>query len=98
MSTRMTKIQEILETNLKGLNLEGMRVYPIWKKWEELVGTAVANRSQPDFVRGSTLVVSVTNSVWMQELKFQEPTLLQQIAKAGLDPPIQSIQFRLRHL
>lgn len=91
------RIDAILAGTLKGLNLEEkFRVYPIWKKWGEIVGETIAQKAQPDYVSGQTLVVSVVHPAWMNELQMQKETILKKIAALGDKHPIQDIRFRLR--
>ncbi|MBI2340006.1 MAG: DUF721 domain-containing protein [Deltaproteobacteria bacterium] len=91
------RVDSILAGTLKGLNLEEkFRVYPVWKKWTEIVGETVSSRAQPDYVTGQTLVVSVTHPVWMNELELQKEILLSKINALDLATPIGDIRFRLR--
>lgn len=92
-----TPIDQILKKSLKDLQLEEtFQVYPIWKNWSSLLGVTIASKSQPDYMMGKTLVVSVENSVWMNELQLQKNKLLEKINQLALDSPIADIRFRLK--
>ena len=52
----------------------------IWQKWEEIVGGPVASTSWPWYFRDlDTLVVAVSDSIWMQQLSFESNTILERI-------------------
>ena len=75
---------------------EIFRVHPIWEKWEELVGKVIASKTHPDYVQGKTLIVSVENSVWMQELEMQKREFVRKISEMKLPFEIREIRFRLK--
>ena len=92
-----TKVKEVLSETLKGFKVDELfRVHPIWSRWGELVGPSIASKTHPDFVQGKTLVVSVENSVWMQELEMQKRGFLRKIADMKLPFEISEIRFRLK--
>lgn len=91
-----TRAGDILKSTLEGLNLhETFKVFPIAQNWEKIVGSGVAQKATPDFVRGETLFVSVQTSVWMQELEMQKRTILDRIKELNLPTPVTSIRFLL---
>lgn len=91
-----TRVDELLKKTLKELNVEeNFRVYPIWKNWKEIMTPAVAEKTHPDYVRGKTLIVSVVNSVWMNELEMQKNIILKRITDLKLEHPIEDIRFRM---
>ena len=75
--------------------------------WDKLVGELSA-RAQPDIIRGNVLWISVSDSVWMQQLQYEKQTLLEQInnelilqhkrvkgKKTKDAPQIEDIKFKL---
>jgi predicted nucleic acid-binding Zn ribbon protein len=56
-------------------------------RWEELVGTAIANYAQPSKLHQGKLWIRVTNAVWRQELMFMRTELIAKI-NAGLEYPV----------
>lgn len=90
-------IKDLIEGQLKNASIQkSYKAYPIWKNWEAIVGPAIAQKTNPDLVRGKTLVVSVENSVWMQELQLQKNNILEKIRSLSLEHPIEDIRFRLQ--
>ena len=72
----------VLNTVLQryGLDREIAR-YQFVLKWEEIVGKEIARRTRPECLRGDSLVVRVSNSVWAQELSFYKPVILNRLKK-----------------
>ena len=72
----------VLNSVLKryGLDREIAR-YQFVLKWEEIVGKEIARRTRPECLRGGSLVVRVSNSVWAQELSFYKPVILNRLKK-----------------
>lgn len=95
--SNLTRLDTILSQCLKNLNLEeNVRVYPIWKKWGEIMGETIASKTHPDYITGKTLVVSVTHPTWMNELQMQKRIILEKIRNLNLDFPLEDIRFRLK--
>jgi len=81
-------------------------MHQVFLFWDEIFGD-LAERAQPDVIRGDTLWVQVTDSVWMQQLQFEKQALLDQInrklsqlhkrSEKNLDavPQIKAIKFKL---
>lgn len=92
----LTRVDTLLKSTLKKLNLEeSFEVYPIWKKWKQIVGPAIASKTEPSHIRGKTLIVSVKNSVWMNELELQKKNLLNKINSLNTESPVEEIRFRI---
>lgn len=63
-----------------GLNGE-INKYKFVLHWPEIVGQEIANRSRPEYIKGSTLVVKVTDSAWSQELSFHKKVIISRLNK-----------------
>jgi len=51
----------------------------IWRVWKEVVGPTYAENAQPSKIRKKQLTVTVSDSVWLQELTFYKETILEKI-------------------
>jgi predicted nucleic acid-binding Zn ribbon protein len=60
-----------LETRLLEVQLK--------RRWAEIVGEQIAAHTRPDQIRFKKLSVVVENSVWLQQLTFLKPELLDKI-------------------
>lgn len=63
--------------------------------WCAVVGEEMAKHTRANKVNGGKLEVTVGNSSVMQELAFQQHTLLQEIQKQLPDQPIRELRFRV---
>jgi hypothetical protein len=62
---------DILATVLPQLPIAGRaHEYRVWEVWEEAVGEAVARKARPSKIQHGKLFVTVSNSVYLQELQF----------------------------
>ncbi len=68
----------------------------IFGRWPELVGDAVAAQSRPVAMKGTTLVVAVSDPAWATQLRFLEHDLIERLrAELGQDA-IDAIDVRVR--
>jgi len=83
-------------------------LHQVFLFWDELVGRELGRRAQPEVIRGRTLWIEVSDSIWMQQLQFEKIGLLRRINKRlaryfadhcpGISSPelLADIRFRLR--
>lgn len=79
-------------------NLPGagrLREYRIWEVWQEAVGEAVARKAQPSRMQNGRLFVTVTNSVWMQEMQFYKGLIKNEVNQRLGTPLIKDVFFVL---
>jgi hypothetical protein len=53
----------------------------LWARWLNVVGPEMYRRSFPAGLRGTTLIVGVSSSSWLQELSFLKTAMLDRIAE-----------------
>jgi hypothetical protein len=53
----------------------------LWARWRTVVGPEMYRRSFPVSLRGTTLVVGVSSSSWLQELSFLKSAILDRVAE-----------------
>jgi len=53
----------------------------IWDVWDQAVGKPIAMNAKPDSFKEGILVVKVSSSVWIQQLKFLEQEMIVNINK-----------------
>ena len=63
--------------------------------WDRIVGEDIAVHAQPFVVRGRTLWLNVSDSVWMQQLQFQKMTILERVKQVLPGSSINDIRFQL---
>jgi predicted nucleic acid-binding Zn ribbon protein len=71
---------KILSLALKryGLDREVAK-YEFVLHWRSIMGPVIADRSRPEVIQGSTLVIRVSNPQWAQELSFQKELILKRL-------------------
>jgi len=67
----------------------------IWRVWDEVVGSAVAQNAGPSWIKDGRLRVKVSNSVWLQELAFQQEIIREKLNRRLGRKAVNKIEFRL---
>ena len=68
----------------------------IAQNWKQIVGEQAAHRSNPQkVIGGAILMVQLSNPVLLQELKFQQAKILNQIHQLPGGGVIKEVNFRL---
>jgi predicted nucleic acid-binding Zn ribbon protein len=92
----LTHIREVVEAIFASpgcpVNLDDMK---LWRLWDGLVGKEIASHAQPSSIKGGTLVVKVSDSVWLQELEFKAHEIRERINHALRREAITKIRFRV---
>lgn len=65
------------------------------RHWPEIVGEPIATHTRPDQIRFKKLYVFVHNSVWLQQLTFLKPVLLQKINSMAGETLVTEIVLRI---
>ncbi|HOP46292.1 MAG TPA: DUF721 domain-containing protein [Desulfobacteraceae bacterium] len=47
----------------------------IWDVWDDVVGTDISINAKPLWIKKGLLRVTVSDPIWLQELKFSEKTI-----------------------
>lgn len=63
--------------------------------WPEIVGPQLAKVTQPEGVRSRMLLITVTDAIWLQQIKFYQSQLLQNIRRVLGDVPIHRLHCTL---
>lgn len=68
----------------------------VFGRWAELVGEAVAANSTPVALRGTTVIIAVSDPAWATQLRFLERDLVSRLqAELGADA-VDAIEVRVR--
>ncbi|MBI4002606.1 MAG: DUF721 domain-containing protein [Nitrospira defluvii] len=65
------------------------------RQWPDIVGEPIATHTRPDQIRFKKLYVLVHNSVWLQQLTFLKPVLLQKVNAMAGEPLVTEIVLRI---
>jgi hypothetical protein len=73
-----------------------LALHAVFRNWPQVVGPEIAERTEPQVIRGTVLWISVSDSVWMQQLHLQKQTLLELINANGRGlEKISDIRFQI---
>ena len=56
-----------------------LALHAVFRNWLQVVGQEIAERTEPQVIRGTVLWIAVSDSVWMQQLHLQKQALLEHI-------------------
>lgn len=65
------------------------------RQWSEIVGRQIAAHTRPDQIRFKKLYVYVRHSVWLQQLTYLKPDLLNKINAAAGEPLVSDLILRI---
>jgi hypothetical protein len=83
VAEEISSLRKALERSIRDLGLQKrLKAEQIIALWPTIVGPAVAKIAYPAQFRTGTLFIDVADSVWMQELKFQEGELIGRVNEA----------------
>lgn len=65
------------------------------RQWPDIVGEPIATHTRPDQIRFKKLTIFVHNSVWLQQLTFLKPVLLQKVNTMAGESLVTEIVLRI---
>ncbi len=81
------------------LGLETMLLeHRLQREWRAIAGEPLASNTWPDQIRYKKLYLRVRNSVWMHQLTFLKPALIQKLATIAGPEAITDITLRVGEL
>ncbi len=92
-------ISSILEGLARRLGLESKLLESrLRRNWVSIVGEPIASNTWPDQIRYKTLYLLVHNSVWLHQLTFLKPTLIQKINQVTGSEVVTNIILKIGEL
>lgn len=90
----MERVHDILRRFLEQPSLRGpLAGWHAVEDWTALVGPEVARRTRAVAFRDRILFVEVSSSVWMNQLTFLKPEILDRLARSAGPGVVEEIQF-----
>ena len=65
------------------------------RAWDKAVGPRVSRRARPVKLKGSTLIVRVCNSAWMNELQMLSTSIVNQLATNWPEGSVKQLRFEV---
>ncbi len=89
-------ISTVLQKHLKKHQLfQKIHEYSIFDKWDQLVGTILAQHSAAKRIHNNILYVQASHATWLMELKMLEPKILAKLKQTDPKSKIEKIKFYL---
>ena len=51
----------------------------VWEIWDQAVGSAIARQTRPAAFKDRTLLIHVSNSTWLHQLRFMEKEIISKL-------------------
>jgi len=67
----------------------------VWNFWSDAVGKTIAENAQPAAFKGKVLLVHVTSSTWIHELRFLEKGIIDNINSVSGENLVEEIKFKI---
>ena len=85
-------INNIIVTSALPIDFDDIR---IWDIWDSVVGERISRHAQPSKIKKGVLTVKVTDSVWMQDLKFEAEGIRERLNCELKNEAVSKIKFRV---
>ena len=85
-------INNIIVTSALPIDVNDMR---IWDIWDSVVGEKISKHAQPSTIKNGVLTVKVTDSVWMQDLKFEAEGIKERLNCELKGEAVRKIKFKV---
>ncbi len=88
-------IRSIIGDVVKRSNMrQRLNISNIFNHWEEIVGTEIYKKTKPERITGGTLYLSVSTSIWANELSLMSDKLIEKINSFIGEEVVKNIRFR----
>ena len=92
-------ISDILEKALENFRPSAdMEMTRLWDLWDTALGPVIAGNVKPGTFKDGILVVNVSSSVWMQQLRFDKPSIIARLNSALGKDLVRDIRFKIASL
>ena len=80
---RLSKLSTDIKPIVREIGKGQRNIHPeIWARWIDILGKDLSSRAVPNGWKRGKLFIAVASSVWMQELSYLKPALLDKFAEA----------------
>lgn len=87
----MKKISELLDSKLAN---DAREYSSLHSAWRAAVGDAVASAAMPIKIEGASLLVGVSDQMWLSELTHMKDEIVERLAEKGLN--VENVRFIFR--
>ncbi|WP_020589201.1 DUF721 domain-containing protein [Desulfobacter curvatus] len=95
-TSHLTHISDILAKALsKYRPSQETEITQIWDIWDLALGSSIAQNAKPNTFKNGHLQVTVSSSVWIQQLKFLEKEMIANLNARLNTPLITHLRFKI---
>jgi predicted nucleic acid-binding Zn ribbon protein len=95
-NSTFTPIGQVLESILDQCRSDsGGGILHLVHVWEKAVGPPISDNAKPFAVKGSLLLVHVSSSAWLHQLRFLKAELLEKVNLGLKNERIEDIKFKI---
>ncbi len=92
----LRSLGDVLHKTLKKMNISiNSTNRNDWDIWYKVTGPQIAAQTQPEKLRGDTLFVKVSTSIWMHQLQFMKQEIIDKINESLGRETIKNIYFSI---
>ncbi len=93
---KLIHISDILASALgKYRPAKDTQMTQIWDIWDSAVGKPIAMNAKPDSFKDGVLIVNVSSSAWIHQLKFLEKEMILNINKMLEQTVVKQLRFKI---
>ena len=67
----------------------------VWSYWNDAVGKTIAENAQPAAFKGKVLIVHVTSSTWIHELRFLKKGIIHNLNSISGENLVEELKFKI---
>ncbi len=94
--SKLIHISDILNSALGGYRpAMDTQMTRIWDIWDDAVGKPIAMNAKPDSFKDGVLIVNVSSSSWIHQLKFLEKDMIANLNRQLDNILVNNIRFKI---
>jgi len=92
----LTHIADVLNSALARYRpAQDTQMTRVWEVWDKVVGESVCMNAKPCSFKNGELIVNVSSSTWIYQLKFLEKEMIEKINCQLGSPVIKKLKFKI---
>lgn len=85
-------LNNVFATNALPIDFDDIK---IWNVWDNVVGKRISKHARPSKINKGVLTVKVSDSVWLQDLKFQAEQIRKKLNLELKNEAVTKIKFKV---
>ena len=94
-NTEAVPIGQVIESMLQKQRKTTMGLTRVWPVWEAAVGDLIAANARPAAFKGRILLVHVSSSPWLHQLRFLKQEIIAKVNNALGESIVADINFKI---